>query len=361
MKLKMTEELYNTIISCKYTNLINNLKNTKNIKLDDVKLDELKNEILIPNFNSYSDIFKYNYNIAQLKTIIKYYKLKVSGNKEELKTRIFYFLFLSTYIIKIQQLFRGHLQRKINKLRGPAYLKRKICTNNTDFITMDPLEKIDPMQFISFKDVDNFIYGFDIVSFYNLVLNTKNESEIKNPYNRTIFPAFVFQNIKKLIKLNLIFKKHINLYIEDDIPNISNKKVIELRALSLFQNINSLGNYSDPQWFLSLNRIQLFKFMRELNDIWSYRAQLTLEVKYNICPPNGNPFQYFSIIENQNELDIYIIFKNILVVLERLVNSGINTDNKVLGSYYVLSALTLVNADAAIALPWLYESVNSII
>jgi putative alpha-1,2-mannosidase len=42
--------------------------------------------------------------------------------------------------------------------------------------------------------------------------------------------------------------------------------------------------------------------------------------------------------------------------MEKLVNSGINNDNKCLGAYYVLSALTLVNNDAATSLYWLYEA-----
>jgi hypothetical protein len=46
-----------------------------------------------------------------------------------------------------------------------------------------------------------------------------------------------------------------------------------------------------------------------------------------------------------------------LVIIERLVRSGINRDSRALGANFVLTALTLVNAEAAIALPWLFQSV----
>jgi hypothetical protein len=46
-----------------------------------------------------------------------------------------------------------------------------------------------------------------------------------------------------------------------------------------------------------------------------------------------------------------------LNIIERLVRSGINRDSRALGSNFVLTALTLVNAEAAIALPWLFQSV----
>jgi hypothetical protein len=53
---------------------------------------------------------------------------------------------------------------------------------------------------------------------------------------------------------------------------------------------------------------------------------------------------------------MYNVKKAILEVLEKFINSGINNDNKSLGAYYVLGALTLVNSEAATSLPWLFQS-----
>jgi hypothetical protein len=50
--------------------------------------------------------------------------------------------------------------------------------------------------------------------------------------------------------------------------------------------------------------------------------------------------------------------KVILEVLEKFVNNGIDNDSKSLGAYYVLGALTLVNEEAAMSLPWLFQSVS---
>ena len=47
-----------------------------------------------------------------------------------------------------------------------------------------------------------------------------------------------------------------------------------------------------------------------------------------------------------------------LTIIENLINKGIDHSSKSLGAFYVLAALTLVNSDAASALPWLYESVR---
>jgi hypothetical protein len=213
--------------------------------------------------------------------------------------------------------------------------------------------KINFHQFISYKDEDRFIYGFDINSLYNLFLKSKSNT---NPYNRRIIPEFVFKNIKSIVRLSRILKININLQFDDDTKNISSEKAIELRALSLFQNIDALGNYSNPQWFLSLNRNQLIKFVRELCDIWNYRAQLANETKRNICPPNGDPFRNLSMPYIHTEQDMNNVKKIILEVLEKLVNSGADSDSKALGAYYVLGALTIVNETAATSLPWLFQS-----
>ena len=313
-------------------------------------------EISIPTIKNYNDIVNYNYNVTQLKSIAKHYNLKIGGNKNQLVKRIFSFLYLSSYLIKIQKIVRGVIQRTFNTLHGPAYKNRKLCTNNVDFVTMEPLDEIKLNQFISFKDVDGFIYGFDIVSIYNLF--SKGGSEIKNPYTRAIIPVFVLKNIKILLQLSKILKQQLCLQNEDDNIVFSLEKTIELRALSLFQNIDSLGNYSDPQWFLSLSRIKVIRFVRELNDIWNYRAQLSMETKINMCPPLGDPFRTLSLAYIHTEINMSNVQKSILEVLEKIVNTGVNVDSKSLGSYYVLGALTLVNENAATSLPWLYQSVS---
>ena len=338
---------YMNSISIKSEKMIPVVKKT--IKISD-------DNIIIPTMKNYNDITNYNYNVSQLKIIAKNYKLKISGNKNELVSRIFTFLYLSSYIIKIQKVFRGHIVKRYIRLHGPAATKRNLCTNSTDFVSMEPLEEIDFKQFISYKDEDGFIYGFDITSLFNLF--SKNGNINNNPYNRNKIPDTILKNIKTLLRLSKILKITIVLDLEDETPSISEEKVVELRALSLFQNIDSLGNYSNCNWFLSLNRNQIIKFVRELADIWSYRAQLSVETKRAICPPNGDPFRNLNMSLIHISQNFNIVRKVVLEVLEKLVNTGVDKDSKSLGAYYVLGSLTLVNQDAATALPWLFQSLN---
>jgi len=270
--------------------------------------------------------------------------------------RVYTFLYFSYYIIKIQKIFRRFLAKKYIMLHGPAVLNRKLCTNTDDFISMEPIEEINYRQFISYKDIDGFIYGFDITSLHNLFI--KSADKIRNPYNRNLIPDTLFKDIRALIRYSKILKININLNFEDDTIKVSNEKAIELKAITLFQQIDSLGNYSNANWFLSLNRNQVIKFIRELMDIWQYRAQLPTQTKRNICPPIGDPFRNLNIQYVNTEQNLWNVKKIILDIMEKFVNSGIDKDSKALGAYYVLGALTLVNTEAATSLPWLFQSVN---
>jgi hypothetical protein len=323
------------------------IKKAKKISEENVK---------IPTINTYNDLIYNNYNLNHLKLFAKHYKIKVTGNKTQLINRIYFFLYFSFYAIKIQKIYRRRMVEKYKLLHGPASFNRKLCTNSDDFISMEPIEEINFHQFISYKDIDGFIYGFDINSLHNLFI--KSEDEIKNPYNRNLIPNDVFKNIRSLIRISRILKININLKFEDDTKNVSNEKAIELRAVTLFQTIDSLGNYTKSSWFLSLNKNQLLRFTRELIDIWNYRAQLTVETKRNICPPHGNPFANLSIQYINVEQNEWNIKKVLLDVIDKLINTGIDKDSRSLGAYYVLGALTLVNQEAATSLPWLFQSVN---
>jgi hypothetical protein len=318
------------------------------------KMEKVDNDY-IPLFNQYHYLLKYNYNLHQLKMFIKHYKLKITGNKSQLTNRLYYHLYFSYHAIKIQKKIRTCLVKKYNIAHGPAYRNRSLCVNTSDFLTVDDLTEIPLEQFFSYKDDDGFIYGFDILSLHNLIY--KCNGIIKNPYNRRPITNNIIEDLKTLLRLSKILKIPICTDIKEISNDISQEKSLELRILTLFQEIDSLGNFTNPLWFSSLNRMQLMKFIRELLDIWNFRAQLNNSIKLLICPPLGNPFPrsnpiaYLLNCQNNEEMQ-----KFIMDILEKLVNINTDRDNRSLGAYYVLGALTLVNEEAAQSLPWLYQS-----
>ena len=160
--------------------------------------------------------------------------------------------------------------------------------------------------------------------------------------------------------MSRIMKMPIEIDIKQEI--LDPRKRMEMKILELFQLMNSYGNYANSEWFTNLSRNEHIRFARELVDIWNYRAQLTNAKKMEICPPHGNPFlgtPYFTNVAtyiNLNNLTNDTVTRFNVQIIENLIRSSIDTDNKTLGALYVLSALTLVSNEARNAMPWLYEA-----
>jgi hypothetical protein len=312
-----------------------------------------KEDFQMLEFSDYDKLMDNDYNLSQLKLINKNYKQKISGNKMQLLTRIYNYLKYSSKTVLIQKLWRGHLQRRVNALRGPAFMRRSLSINDDDFFTLETVNEIPRLQFISLKDADDFVYSFNIISLYNIFMKTKNP---ENPYTKKKLDNGLLENLRKLIKISRLLKDTIETRINEDEEELSSTKNFSMRVLSLFQFIDSLGNYTQMNWFINLNKAGLIRFVRELYDIWNYRAQLSEDIKREICPPIGNPFINFNVNIIAN-ISFTTLQKSVFNLMENLVKSGINNDSKTLGAYYVLCALTLVSPDAAEAMPVLYQSV----
>ena len=98
-KCKITHEKVD-----EYMNIIQN-KCEKYISISK-KLEKIDNDdFIIPDEKNYSIITKYSYTIKQLKGIAQKYKLKISGIRKELVNRIYIYLRLSSFIIKVSPAF----------------------------------------------------------------------------------------------------------------------------------------------------------------------------------------------------------------------------------------------------------------
>ena len=300
-------------------------------------------------------LLQYNFTIKELKKIIKKFNLPKCGSQK--KEDLFIFVVNCFYLYhktnKIQKLWRNYFIKQFNKTLGPAYFNRSISNNVEDCITTEDIKDIDYYNFFSYKDKDGFVYSFNILSIYNLVI----KRILKNPYNRIEFDSDLINLIIKRQKMNIIMKKGEQFIVSTQTQPIS----LQQRITNLFHKIYELGNYSEHIWFVQLRRHDLCKFLFELYEIWVYRAQLTREIQILICPPNGNPFMnvnpnYISYLERTQPMRY--IQSIALDIMEKMVFRANIESNQNLGALYILSALTLVSESARLSLPWLYASVQ---
>ena len=358
---------YNIYNNDNYTDIINDLHEinqdhtAKKKRICKKKPVEKQEPARIPAFADHAEFANNECKVTVLKEICKHYGIKCSGTKQELKDRIYTHLIQSHFISRIQRLIRRSFHKMHTRMSGPACNDRSLCVNDTDFYSMEPVSDIPRSQFISVKDASGIVYGFDIMSLHTYYVselksgNMRHDAPICNPYNRMPLPLTLRRQMFRKICLTRILGVKCTIEAEPE-PVLSMQQQDDQLLFLVFQQINTHGHYADTTWFGELNGVQIMRFMRELADIWNYRAQIMDHVKHEICPPSGDPFRYVNLrMDGHSNAET---IKHLgIQIMNTFVTSGTTRDSRGLGAYYVLSALTLVSQPARNAMPWLYESV----
>lgn len=303
--------------------------------------------------------------LYELKEECKKYGLKRTGRKCELFDRLCELYEKINSCIFIQKIGRGYIARKYVVFRSK---KNYNIVNETDFYSFEDLSDIPDYQKYYLTCNRGYTYAFDIKSLYKLYKQGKKDkrkSEILNPYTRERISSQDISLFKRFIKLSKCLKYKIQLKDEVDTKKENEREQdtidtihhndIPSRIRELFYTIDEFGYITDPMWFLDLNRDKLIQLIREIYDIWCYRANPPQSVKNQIIYPNGR------ISESLNLRLIYTmnfeeLQKTAYFMLKRLITKGINESSRHLGVIYSLTGLTMVSTDAAHSLPYLYQS-----
>ena len=139
-----------------------------------------------------------------LKTTLKSQKCPITGNKQILITRLHTRYLQIKSAITIQRMFRGFLVRECENLRGPAAKELTICTNETEFETMNPLADIPKKDLFSYRDERGFVYGFNMFALLRMLEN--DNGKLVNPYNREDIPFNAVNDLFRLyVKRKIIY------------------------------------------------------------------------------------------------------------------------------------------------------------
>ena len=150
-------------------------------------------------------------------------------------------------------------------------------------------------------------------------------------------------------KNNIIIK-------EFEKPKLTKIQLFNNKMITIFQKIDLLDVVAsgiDTKWFTDLNLLQLKIFYKVLEDIWNYRAELTNEHKNKIVPDKQmfvNSVKKIYSLHSKTKLQDIILNE-----IDNLVSSANNNNDRITGSYFVLTALVEVSQDCANELPWLVQ------
>jgi len=283
---------------------------------------------------------------------LDYYKLEKARDNKTNILSLKHFLYTiqikepyTSQIIRLQSIIRGTQLRKRLILKGPGLFNRSIINNETDFLTLESIYKLDFSKFFSYTDKDGFIYAFSLES-AKYILN----SNMQNPYNRNIFSNECINRLGLLIQLEESIGR--NLDIKEDIP-ISSYGKMKQNCIRIFQRMDELELYTQPRWFLDLSLSKLKTLYNEIEDIWNYRAMLTTESKQNYTK-TGKAFQNKASINKV--INIELLQNLLLVEFERFAFEGKTKEDCITSCYWILMGLTIVSPNAAIGCPELVQS-----
>ena len=328
-------------------------KNTKKEKPRKRKITETSDFLFVDSDEKKSvptihDLRSRWFSIEEIKDHLRTYHLPVTGTKNVILMRLYIHTVIVEKLRVIKCWFRRHLCRKYAALHGPARFKRGICVNDSDIVSMDPLDEIPFDQFVSYTDETGKTYGFDILSVFNMIAKNRKK-QTNNPYTRIPFPEPFLNNVYFLIKMTpVLFGYTLRIRHQDEMfPSPQAVDVSpDARIRNVVARINELGDYAEPSWVLNLSNADMQLFVYQLQMMWHYRLGISSGMKRRICSPFGNPFP------SEPEEDVQ---QWVALIMENMVNRGIDDEHQKLGAQYVLACLTLVCPAAASSIPWLYD------
>jgi hypothetical protein len=254
-----------------------------------------------------------------------------------------------SHAIKVQKWWRLRGSLRICRRQGPVRFYRELANNATDFYSMEPITGLSGEYIFSYIDgQEKQVYAFDVRSFTSLL-----EQEIpQNPYTRRPFSEAVLK--KGMSFIRWCRKKGIDTRWAP-IDAVTPEQRFQIKVTDLFQKIDELNYYTNPEWFIKLTADKLRCFYVELYDIWYHRAELSSGMRSTICPPPAKPFRY-TIQDVVAMKNIDTLRKLTMDTTRMLISAATDKPDRTLGAMYVVTALTLVSRPCAEMYPWLFES-----
>jgi hypothetical protein len=330
--------------------------------------------------------------LNELKPILKGLGLKISGNKSKLVERLQTHKLQVEHAINIQRTFRGYMARLWIRLKKG---NKNPCVNEADFYTMEPIDEIPFYYYIHYtEDKSQTNYTFNIMSLCTMI---SKSGKFENPYTRENMKPTCGSKLAKIIRLtmilfpdNEIITELKDVYVGDKIQvqdarqgarqgtgqgarqgagqNAMNETrqlvrqeppTIDRRITELFIAIDTLGHYTQKEWFLQLSNTQICTLVMRINSLW---VTTTPDVRRNISP-NVSPFSVQNTGVTRMSLDRTLDENRLIAVKvgESLIYNGINNDYKIMGVMFFLTGLTTVSYAARLQMPWLYDNYNFVV
>ena len=150
----------------------------------------------------------------------------------------------------ISKMWRGHAVRTLLRRAGPGVLKRAVCHNEEELVTMDSKDKYDPFDFFSFQEGGK-IWWFDARS---IIACLHSSLHPLNPYTRQPLTTETRRRIRDVYKYRL--HNHIPTVHSPDTYNLQD--IVDRCWLCVCQVLYENGfEDAEPRLFARLSKSDL--------------------------------------------------------------------------------------------------------
>lgn len=187
----------------------------------------------------------------------------------------------------ITKVWKGYITRKLLDLAGPGVFNRKLCTNEEEISSLEPLTTISPFDYFGFQE-NGKTYGFDMRTLFD---NFHRNFVITNPYTRQPISIETRKRLRQLYgyrlrhKLPRFFENNALTTASTIIQNTWNQvcQIIEENGFN--------GTDLRPNIFLTMNKSQLYVFLNlVLNDMKTWASEHKT--------PQSSRFKYTFLVQN---------------------------------------------------------------
>jgi hypothetical protein len=181
-------------------------------------------------------------------------------------------------IVKIQAMWRGYQCRLPIQLAGKGVLRRSLCHNDEELVTLQEKHEVDPYDYFSVEE-DGKVWWFDQRT---MIQWSQKDLEIQNPYTRT---KLTREDTRRLRRLSILRKKrNAPLYHPDQQEETTPIMRRDKRWLRIAQIVRECGFDIHHENFISLSYIQLTSLVHSLTESarwWSYEHKHH-SIKYHV-------------------------------------------------------------------------------
>jgi hypothetical protein len=302
-------------------------------------------------FYSYTDEsnFTYGFNLMSLVTLLKRKGRGIMNpyNRSKIPEAIigdiirlyWYTVILHPECVSEADLEEGYC----NQLLEPIHMTYFLKGYYYGFPAKKPPQVVPPAPALRDRDLTPFRLEADV----------SGENALENTVINAAADGQPQQQPADFALTHELLTRHLQ-FMRRQLEEISTKPQ-QVRVSELFMEIDQLGNYTNISWMNDLTMEQLFRYYFQMNDLWRHQAQLSYTMKVKLSPLLDPFHQIQYLRRNAMGLPKEEILEHCLSMMELLVYTAFDIEDRKLGAMLVLMGLTRVSLPARQALFWLYE------